>query len=629
MTQRRTTKRATRKAALNPVQELPSSLQTAYSLLDGTGLTPEERAAFKGRIEAAAKARIEKGGLFFTEKITPQQAATPEGAIRVRFFSEVKMNNEELSILTDLQKKGISVVTNEERNKLIQARVNTLTASFKDKGVYNTLVAVPDKFTDNVCLFLALGKYVGTFDYDTVFFSSGIGKKGETHLKVKRGEFVEDKLIATVEIDRNDEEGLKQFAYIKDRLSNVYNTGLAQLILDYSVYEVLRSRSFTLTMKDDSLLAPILNCCPWNSSALLKDFKKYVAYYVQGNKSESVSLTKYSRLVHAPLALLKEVSTVGSEGKKRMSSVFTRLTGQMLANRSDKDISKRVQCLAEKDKDFRHEFSMIESSEKEDREKFALTRKALNSKDTLSLSNMARTLLNIFLEDIGKNPNAFNGILPFESYQELAEKCGVMNPDKDFPKRLERAIKELMKTQRLVFPDGSGVLYINLISTFRPYEGTGTKGKKNSFWIRINQDFAESYIKTLYHPNRFYIMTADTSKVMAFYTDGKYNEYRPDKDKRNTAKIEIPGYTLSLMEVVKNMMTYKDGNTKVGKRLLLKKIGLDVYLQRRRPKEADWRLKEALAAVKEGGFIESYTTQTGVSGEDKQEDIIFNFKLNK
>lgn len=623
MTQRRTTKRATRKAALNPVQELPSSLQTAYSLLDGTGLTPEERAAFKGRIEAAAKARIEKGGLFFTEKITPQQAATPEGAIRVRFFSEVKMNNEELSILTDLQKKGISIVTNEERNKLIQARVSTLTASFKDKGVYNTLVAVPDKFTDNVCLFLALGKYVGTFDYDTVFFSSGIGKKGETHLKVKRGEFVEDKLIATVEIDRNDEEGLKQFAYIKDRLSNVYNTGLAQLILDYSVYEVLRSRSFTLTMKDDSMLAPILNCCPWNNSALLKDFKKYVAFYVQGNKSKSVSLTKYSSLVHAPLALLKEVSTVGSEGKKRMSSVFTRLTGQMLANRSDKDISKRVEYLAKNDNDFSHELAVIDKKGKSNEEKLAMARKALNSNDYLALSSTALTLFEVILEEVGKNPKAFGGTVYFQNYQELAEKCGVKEPGTNFSGRIKKAIEELTVWRKFVTSDRKKIYRLPLISAIVQDKG------KNSFGLTIHQFFNENYIKTLYTPNHFYLLTADTAKVMAFYANGKYNKYRPEKNKRTTKITEMPKYTLLLIEVIKYMLTFKDGNTKIGKRLLLKKMGLDIYLQRSRANEAEWRLKEALAAVKEGGFIESYTTQTGVSGEDKQEDIIFNFKLNK
>lgn len=584
------------------LEELAEPLRKAYNeMASYSGLSSEERLAFKERILNTARERVKKGGLFFTETFSPEYASTVEGMEKISLFVDMRMNEEEISILHDLSGRGINVVSKDVKEGLTISKEVELVKRI-EKGealeVFSLKTGSLKSPEQALSYYLAAGKHYKTFDIATI--KENVLNEHEEISEEKRLSF-----LATIDM--------------------IVLGGVSASLRNFERYELLRSRDYRRTLEIN--LIPFFNVS-YFGNVPIESFLILLFIWAYETKAKKVRAEELSRLLNFPSDKFKEFLALISGTTKRMSSDLARVTNQMLVNRDEKqglkELVDKSKALESKSPSFKKELQKL-PVKKDEASKFLL--EAINKHDLISLSPTALTILEVMLEQIGQNPQGFTGKVTFTNYTELANKCGVKNPEEKFSKRIDKALNDIFNASvEVVRKSGDGkkweVMKFRIISS---YSHGGNGRKTQSFQIVFTQEFIGYFLKGLSQPGKYYISNGSISAVQAFYSEGKSNFFRPEREQRSTTKNEIPSYTHRLIDTIKYMKTNKNGNNSIGKTLLLRRMGLSKYIERRRPKEAEWRLNEALAAVKEGGYYKDYSTHEGTS--DGKQDLIFDFTL--
>lgn len=577
--------------------ELPDQLRATYKSLNDLGLSSDKVKSFKERILQAAAERQEKGGLFFLTEENYKYATTTKGASEIYYLLfESKMNEGELAILQDIAKETGGKINLLPERKL-EKDILEIRKSFEEKGLQEILSEM--KADKDFALYLVFSEKYGEY---------------ATSREVFERIFQKDK-------------GAESFLF---DLHEIFFAGEVMKYLYFLTYEFLRSRDWN----------KILPCIKSNYifvDETIKDigkaFVSQILEYALDVKAKGVTLSKYASLLKAPI---KELQNIGSpSGQIVMSKPLALKQYKWLIDRNEiqegKDTDKRLKLLVERTptlrKDIEAANNKAETKGDFDKAKVEIVLKETVNKDLFSLPSTTRTVYRALMEKAVEEAlsNAdFDGKLKYINANELAEECGFSIYDNhNNKKRLLGSLDTLSKFQMAYFEQAKGNFSLSVMNIVTTYKigGKTEKGelKRLGIEVTLNTDFLKTYIKGIVNKKNGYFITASIGKVTEFYRLGKdlpiKKKILGTDEKRKSKKVEIPPYTLTLIDVVESKRSMEGGNNSIGKDKLLKRLGLYRYIKKRDYKTAEWKLQTALAALQYAGFFLSTEETEGAEGK--------------
>lgn len=558
------------------LSSLPERFTTAYDNIDNAGLSKAEAEALKARIVDAAKKRKEKGSLYFTSTMSKEQFFTFDGVCKlIDELLVYKMNDKEIALAREVSTKvGVNIL---QGKSSIKDEINKDISEIDIKGAFAYLMEAEGA---PFYPYVALAKKFGTFDPE------------QLSVYCREEKELEDKELH----DYSQQVNLLVLAKI-------------WLSMFLPCYNFLAERNFAQLTDAEKIAARSGIKIAWE------------------NRATGITVTKLAKLLNVPLKLMNTICSKSedSEAVKKSSRLANDMF-QMLVNRDKsqqgQDSLKDRLTAAQEDEEFCSIIKKSANNAKANGKKGGpATLASLNSRDLLALSPLAQTVFTAFLEDIGRAGTNFNGELKFSSLTSLAQRCGVDKPNRNYNTRLANAINELWKASLEYTVKENQKQYLvktRILSTIK--KESGERGQ--AFTITISETFRERFFQLMNEKGNFFYSNGRIANVTQFYLQGKCNEYRPKNKQTSTVKKEIPPYTLALLAVLERQKDTSNGD--IGKNKLLRRVGLYSYIEQRKPKEAEWRLREAIEAALAGGYIKSYSTK---SSSTEGEDIVYNFNF--